>query len=599
MTHRTCISTFRHVSPHIAALLAVIVSLAGVGQDAAVRAEDVSFREQLAPVLVRRCLGCHNNRRSEGRYAVHTFEQLLRTGDSEERPVVPGRPDDSYLFRRLIEPDPSQRMPQEDEPLSPNEIALFRSWIEQGARFDGPAVVDRLVTLLPPRQHPQSPQQYRRPIPVFALRFSPDGQSLVTSGLHEVLVWDTGTGTLKQRIGGMPQRMHGLRFSPDGMILAVAGGAPGEYGEIRLIHQGDQSVRTLPAWEDVVLDVAFSHDGQRLVAGGADNSVRAYDVATAQEVWRTQQHADWVTAVDVTDYSFAEMVVPNEPAAEGFEFSEQERSSGSHLQQLWTFPDGRFIVRKANWELECFQETVISLTRITTSGIGKTYTEQRERVAGEAIQQHSAVMATLQDVRQNPGLAASASPWVVSSSRDRTVKVFALRTGALFTTYKGHRREYGPLAGLHRVFGVRTEPGTRRVWSGGEGLHVHGWNPLTVRDEDGTAADMEARFAREYSVDLLRHDHADGVFALVRADKHLVAAAPDGQVQRFLISGPEAVFDLKQPAPAELFFGLTDQLFAVDAHPTTGRIAAGGLRGDVAIWSTTSPQPVIQFRASP
>ena len=41
-------------------------------------AEEISFKEQIAPILVRRCLGCHDNRKTEGRYALHTFEQLLK-----------------------------------------------------------------------------------------------------------------------------------------------------------------------------------------------------------------------------------------------------------------------------------------------------------------------------------------------------------------------------------------------------------------------------------------------------------------------------------------------------------------------------------------
>ena len=562
-------------------------------------AADVSFKDQLAPLLARRCLGCHNNRKTEGRYALHTFEQLLKSGDSGERPVVPGKPAESYFFQKLVDPDESVRMPQEDDPLSPVEIALFKNWIEQGAKFDGASEKDRIVTLLPPREHPQPPEHYRRATPTFALRFSPDGKSLFTAGVHELLEWDVATGKLLRRIAGMPQRIHALRFTPDGTSLAVGGGAPGEYGEIRVIRLADQRVRTLPAWEDVVLDIAFSHDGGKLVAGGADNTVRGYDFASGKELWRTQQHVDWVTALDVTDYAFGEATVANDNLPAGFMLSEHEQSSGAHPQQHWSFPDGRFIMRKANWELEAVGDEIVALTRITITGIGKTYEEKRERLTDSDAMSHSAVIATLRSRHDTWGRTVPSSPWVVSASRDRTVKVFALNTGALFTTYKGHRREYGPLAGLYRVFGVQAEPGTRRIWSGGEGRHFHGWNPLTVRDEDGTAADMEARFAKEYSIDLVRHDTLDGVLTLTRAGSQLVCASPRGQVQSFTISGPSAKFDLNTKAPAELYNGLADQLYAIDAHPAAGLIAAGGFRGEVAIWSKSSPQPVLRFRASP
>lgn len=578
---------------------ASLFGVACLGATALVAADDVSFKNQLAPILARRCLGCHDNRKSEGRYALHTFEQMLKAGDGGERPIVPGKPEESYLWRKLIESDASLRMPQEDDPLSPAELALFKAWIEQGAKFDGPAPSDRLATLLPPRAHPAAPAHYRRAAPTFAVRFAPDGRTLFTGGVHEVLQWDATTGRLLRRLAGMPQRIHSLRFSPEGRTLAVAGGAPGEYGEIRLVELSDASVRTLPAWEDVVLDVAFSRDGAKLVAGGADNSVRGYDLATGRELWRTQQHVDWVTALDVTDYAFAESIVPNEGAPAGFSFSEHEQASGAHPQQHWAFPGDHYVVRKANWELEAHGGQVDSLTKITITGIGKTYQEKRERLTGEALAGHGAVVETLRALHDSWGRVAPAAPWVVTASRDRTVKVFSLETGALFTTYKGHRREYGPLAGLHRVFGVQAEPGVRRIWSGGEGRHFHGWNPLTVRDEDGTAADMEARFAKEYSIDLVKHDQPQGVMAMVRAGTQLFATTPRGEACEFTIAGPGARYGLGDKAPAVMYAGLSDPLFAVDAHAAAGLVAAGGFTGDVAVWKLGQSEPVVKFRASP
>ncbi|MBC7818853.1 MAG: hypothetical protein IAG10_18335 [Planctomycetaceae bacterium] len=562
-------------------------------------AADISFKAQLAPILARRCLGCHDNRKTEGRFALHTFEQMLKPGDSGERPIVPGKPSDSYLFQKLIETDDSARMPQEDDPLSATDIALFKAWIEQGAKFDGPAVTDRIVTLLPPRQHPRPPETYRVPVPVFALRFSPDGQSLFTSGMYEVLVWDATTGKLQRRIPGMPQRIHSLRFSPNRQTLAVAGGAPGEYGEIRLVTLADGSARVLPAWEDVVLDVAFSADGRQLVAGGADNSVRAYDIESGRTVWRTQQHVDWVTALDVTDYRFAEEYVPNADASAVFDFNDQEKASNSHLRQHWQFPDGSYIVRRANWELEATRDGVVSLTRVTTTGIGTTYKVKREVIPADTWKDHTAVIDLLKTLHSAWDRQATETPLVVSASRDRTVKIFSLRTGTLFTTYKGHRREYGPLAGMHRVYGVQTEPRTRRVWSGGEGRHFHGWNPITVRDEDGTAADMESRFAKEYSIDALRHDFSDAVFAMVRSGERLYAASASGHVKQFTIAGPTAKFDINAPAPGEAFTGQQDQLFGLDVHAGTSRIAAAGFTGEVVIWASNSDKPLTRFLASP
>ncbi|MDA1049692.1 MAG: hypothetical protein O3C40_04320 [Planctomycetota bacterium] len=580
---------------------------------ARVAADEVSFSRQLAPILLQRCLGCHDNRKTEGRYALHTFEMFLKPGDSGESPIVAGRPEDSYLFAKLTDADADVRMPQEDDALSPEAINLFKQWIEQGARFDGPSKSDRLVNLLPPRTHPLPPVSYRTPLPIFALKFSPDGKSLYTGGWHELLVWDVASGGLKQRVTGLPQRIHCIEFSPDQRMLAVGGGAPGEYGEIRLVDVARLAMTDdlphdhdlLAAWEDVVLDLTFAPDGRSLIVGGADNSVRAYDMTTREETWRTTQHIDWVTAVDVTDYRFAERRVSNEGMAEFFTLDEHEANSGSHIQQRWQFSDGHFIVREANWELEARAvssdepPSVKALTKITITGIGKTYKAERETFSGDAVQDHAKTIEYLNRLQATWPQDLAGTEFVVSSSKDRTVKVFSRSDGKLFTTYKGHRREYGPLAGLHRVFGVQAEPGSRRIWSGGEGKHFHGWNPVTVRDEDGTAADMEARFAKEYSIDLIHHDFPDPVFSLRRSGNHLFAASANGQVKQFAITGPDALFDVKQVSTLHTYIGHSDHLFAIDVSNVKSLVASAGFTGEVVIWDGGTGEELTRFMAAP
>lgn len=558
---------------------------------------DVSFKREIAPLLVRRCLGCHSNQKSEGRYDLHTFAELLKAGDSEESPIVSGKPDESYLLQKLIDTDASSRMPQEDDPLSASQIDTIRQWIMEGAPFDGPSAEQRIATLVTRESHPKPPKVYRQPVATFALRFAPDGRSIITAGVNELLRWDVVSGKLIERIADMPQRIHALRWSPDGKSLAVAGGTPGEFGEIRVVVDGVN--RSVTQSEDCFLDVAFSRDSAVLVAGGADNSVRAVDLASCKILWSNRQHVDWVSAMDITDYAFAEELVSNAGAAEFFEFNEGELASGMHSRQHWQFPDSRFIVRKANWELEQVSDSVVGLTKITVTGIGKNYEEKRQVIHSENEKRYAEIVKSLQELHREWGSQVSSTPFVVTASRDRTAKVFGLKSGSLFTTYKGHRREYGPLKGMHRVFGVAVEPESRLVWSGGEGKHFHGWNPITVRDEDGTAADMEERFSKEYSISLLRHDLPAPVFAMARGRTNLLAATADGIVRSFTYRGENAIFDVQKPALYVDYKGQTDQLFAIDYHQESNLIAAAGYRGEVVIWKQGSTIPQTRFLASP
>ena len=42
-----------------------------------INAADVSFRRDLAPVLVQKCLVCHGPKKAKGSYRVDTFTKLL------------------------------------------------------------------------------------------------------------------------------------------------------------------------------------------------------------------------------------------------------------------------------------------------------------------------------------------------------------------------------------------------------------------------------------------------------------------------------------------------------------------------------------------
>lgn len=261
-------------------------------------ADEVVFSKQIAPILVKQCLGCHGAREFKGGYQLHTFEALLRPGDSGDAPVKPGAPDDSYLYTLLLREDKQDRMPKEADPLPPEQIALVKRWIESGARYDAGDPKATLNSILPKLPHPAAPVAYRTQTPVTALAFRPDGKELVSGGYHELLVWNPSDGKLLRRIGDVPQRTYALAVHPQKPWIALAGGTPGESGEVRLydLDQG-KLVKDLATLVDVAFDVQFSPDGTRLAACGADRAVRVFDVESGKETLRIEDHADWVLSV--------------------------------------------------------------------------------------------------------------------------------------------------------------------------------------------------------------------------------------------------------------------------------------------------------------
>jgi WD40 repeat protein len=222
----------------------------------------------------------------------------MRPGASGLAEITAGKPASSPLFQRLASTVESVRMPQSDDALSPAQIALIRQWIVEGAKFDGGDPTLPLKSLLGPRQHPAAPSVYRIAVPVMALAFAPGGREIAVGGYNEVTFWNIANGELVRRIQHLPQRIQAVAFSQDGKSLLVAGGTPGEYGELaRVDLLSGERAKVLDTFNDIVLAAAFSADGRRVVAGCADGSVRVYEWESGRRAWLSKVHSDWVTSV--------------------------------------------------------------------------------------------------------------------------------------------------------------------------------------------------------------------------------------------------------------------------------------------------------------
>lgn len=258
----------------------------------------VSFRQDIAPLLLDNCLACHGPKKSEGSYRVDTFEHVMSEGDSASPAFVTNDADASEAFRRITSNDLDERMPLSGDPLSDEAVALFRRWIDEGTRFDGGDPQAPLASIVPPPVHPDAPEVYPATVPITALVFNPDGQQLFVAGYNELTVWNPQDGTLIRRIGNVGERTYALAFSPDGKTLAVGSGVPGRLGEVRLFAPTDGTLtKVLTTTSDVVFDVAFNPAGDRLAVASADGVVRIIDLTTGETQRTITSHSDWVLAV--------------------------------------------------------------------------------------------------------------------------------------------------------------------------------------------------------------------------------------------------------------------------------------------------------------
>ena len=273
----------------------------------------VSFLTEIAPVLKEYCFACHDARKKAGKYDLTTPEKLFAGGSNGE-PITAGKPEESEFYTLIVSHE-TRRMPPKDkgEPVPKEKAALIERWIQQGAKLDaGLAMTADLGKELRARWVPPTPPDvYPYPVPVTALAFTPDGKSLVVGGYHELLVYAVPDGKLSKRIRTRAERTTAMTFLKGG-LLAVAGGRPGQEGDVRLydlsapgpvldgVNDPAVMIAQLLDADDSVLCLAASTDGTKLAAGGCDRVVRVWDVSNLSEPKLSQtidSHTDWVFGV--------------------------------------------------------------------------------------------------------------------------------------------------------------------------------------------------------------------------------------------------------------------------------------------------------------
>lgn len=408
------------------------------------RAEPVSFRKEIAPILLDNCLACHGPKKAEGGYRVDAFERAAKAGDSETPAITAKELDRSELYRRLTTDDASERMPLEGEPLPGDKIELVKRWIEEGAAFDGGDPKAPLASIVPPPVHPDPPAAYRNRLPVTALAFSPDGSQLMVAGYHELTVWNASDGQLIKRLKNIGQRTHAIASSPDGKILAVGGGTPGRLGEVRLFApESGELVRVVGTTSDLNLDLAFNPQGDRLAVAAADGVIRVFETATGAEQLTITSHSDWVYAIAWSADGTKLASASRDKTAKVFDSKTGEllvtfSGHGVAVKGVAFHPDGA----------EVFSA-------------GSDNKIQRWKVAD------GAKTADVAGFGHEVYKFTTGGGFFFAGSADKTIRQFELASHKELRKFEGHQ---------DWVLATAFHPGTQRIASGGHDGEVRIWN---------------------------------------------------------------------------------------------------------------------------
>jgi Protein of unknown function (DUF1553)/Protein of unknown function (DUF1549)/Concanavalin A-like lectin/glucanases superfamily/Planctomycete cytochrome C len=109
-----------------------------IAADPAPTPPPVNFQRQVRPILSNNCFLCHGpdkgTRMADVRLDIHDGAFATRKNGAI---IVPGKPDESLLIKRVFSEDPGYRMPPvfAHKTLTPEQKNLLRRWVSEGANW--------------------------------------------------------------------------------------------------------------------------------------------------------------------------------------------------------------------------------------------------------------------------------------------------------------------------------------------------------------------------------------------------------------------------------------------------------------------------------
>jgi hypothetical protein len=165
----------------------------------------VDFIKDIQPLLAR-CTNCHGIEMQEAGLNLQVKKSALEGGD-HGKVIVPEKSEKSRLLAAVSRTDPALMMPPEGEgqPLTAEQVALVRAWIDQGAKWPDEASVKG-------GEHWAYQKPVRPEVP--GLKFKVHGHESAGSGDPRTTTKGAGSGDPRTTVDGWP------RNAIDNFILA-------------------------------------------------------------------------------------------------------------------------------------------------------------------------------------------------------------------------------------------------------------------------------------------------------------------------------------------------------------------------------------------
>jgi len=247
--------------------------------------ETVAFNRDIRPIMSDTCFHCHgfDAKSRKGGLRLDLREEALKAGKSGALAIVPGKPDESEVIKRLFTPDEDDRMPSKEshKTLTPAQKELFRRWIAQGAVYEAHWAY---VPLKAPAV-PAMPAGGRNPIDAFV------GAKLAEKGLTPSP--EAGKERLLRRLA---LDLTGLPPTPAEVAAFVADTAPDAYEKQvdRLLASPHYGERMAVWWLDIARfadTVGYHGDQNQRIFPYRDYVINAFNANKPFDAFTREQLA--------------------------------------------------------------------------------------------------------------------------------------------------------------------------------------------------------------------------------------------------------------------------------------------------------------------
>jgi hypothetical protein len=123
------------------ALLGITAGCNGKPSGSASSQQHLDFNQDVQPILASNCFSCHgpDPEMRKANLRLDLEESAFKKRPGKPDAIVPGHPEKSELIRRIESKDPHYLMPQtslgEAKPMKPQEIAILKQWVAEGAHY--------------------------------------------------------------------------------------------------------------------------------------------------------------------------------------------------------------------------------------------------------------------------------------------------------------------------------------------------------------------------------------------------------------------------------------------------------------------------------